>query len=237
VPGGPGGSEPAAILRVVSDVRLAPSILAADFERLGDSIREADAGGADFIHIDVMDGQFVPNITMGPVVVAAARRVTRLPLDVHLMIEAPQRYVEAFAGAGADRITVHAEVAPHLHRLLQQVREAGAAVGLALNPLTPLAVLEGALPYLDQVLMMTVNPGFGGQVFIPASLERIAAAREMRERLKPDCLIEVDGGIDRHTAPQVCAAGAQVLIAGTAVFQGEGSIADNLRRLRAAAGG
>ncbi len=221
----------------MSAIRLAPSILAADFTRLGEAIAEAEAAGADFIHVDVMDGHFVPNITMGPVVVAAARRATKLPLDVHLMIEQPGRYIEAFAAAGADGITVHAEVAPHLHRLLQQVREQGVHVGLALNPLTPLTVLEGALPYLDLTLLMTVNPGFGGQSFIPASLERIAATRTLRDRLNPDCAIEVDGGIAPDTAFAVCRAGAQVLVAGSAVFGGAGSVRENVRKLRAAAEG
>ncbi|HKI57482.1 MAG TPA: ribulose-phosphate 3-epimerase [Trueperaceae bacterium] len=216
-------------------IHVAPSILAADFGRLGEVIAEAQAGGADLIHVDVMDGHFVPNISMGPVVVAAARRATDLPLDVHLMISQPERYVGAFADAGADRITVHAEVASHLHRLLQQVHEAGALAGLALNPLTPLDVVEGALPYLDQLLLMTVNPGFGGQAFIPASLERIRTVRALRDAVNRSCLIEVDGGIAPDTAGAVCEAGAQVLVAGSAIFGGPGSVADNIAALRAAA--
>ena len=238
----PAGGRPparpglAAILRGVTSVRIAPSILAADFAELGSAIGQAQAGGADLIHVDVMDGHFVPNITMGPIVVEAARRATSLPLDVHLMIEAPERYVDAFVDAGADVLHVHAEVAPHLHRLLQQVRERGVQAGLALNPLTPLTVLEDALPYLDAVLLMTVNPGFGGQAFIPASVDRIAAVRELRDALKPDCRIEVDGGIDRSTASQVCAAGAEVLVAGSAVFRSGGSVADAIATLRSAAG-
>lgn len=220
----------------MNPVRIAPSILAADFADLGGAIRRADEGGADLIHVDVMDGHFVPNITLGPVVVAAARRATSLPLDVHLMIEQPERYVDAFAAAGADILHVHAEVAPHLHRLLQQVRESGVRVGLALNPLTPLTVLHDALPYLDAVLLMTVNPGFGGQEFIPASIDRIAAVRELRDARNPACQIEVDGGIARDTAPRVCAAGAQVLVAGSAIFGGHGAVADNIAALRAAAG-
>lgn len=220
----------------MSRVRIAPSILAADFADLGGAIRRAEGGGAELIHVDVMDGHFVPNITMGPVVVAAARRSTSLPLDVHLMIDQPERYVDAFAKAGADIVHVHAEVAPHLHRLLQQMRESGVRVGLALNPLTPLTVLDDALPYLDAVLLMTVNPGFGGQEFIPASIERIAAVRELRDARNPECLIEVDGGIARGTAPRVCAAGAQVLVAGSAIFGGHGSVAENIAALRAAAG-
>jgi len=219
----------------VKGIRVAPSILAADFGRLAEAIGEAEAGGADLIHVDVMDGHFVPNITMGPVVVAAARRATGLPLDVHLMIAQPERFVAAFAEAGADIVSVHAEVTPHLHRLLQQVREAGVRVGLALNPLTPLDVAEGALPYLDQLLLMTVNPGFGGQAFIPASLDRIRAARTLRDRLNPSCAIEVDGGIGQDTAGDACAAGAEVLVAGSAVFGEGGSVAGNIRALRTAA--
>ncbi len=220
----------------MSTFKIAPSILAADFTRLGAAIEEAEQGGADMIHVDVMDGHFVPNITMGPVVVAAAKRATTLPLDVHLMIEAPERYVDAFIAAGASIVTVHVEVAPHLHRLLQQIREAGARVGLAFNPLTPLTALEGALPYLDLALVMTVNPGFGGQDFIPASLGRIEAARRMRDRVNPNCLIEVDGGVTAKTAPQIVGAGANVLVAGSAVFGGHASVADSIAAIRAADG-
>jgi ribulose-phosphate 3-epimerase len=219
----------------VSTVRIAPSVLAADFTDLGGAVRRAEAGGADLIHLDVMDGHFVPNITFGPAVVAAARRCTSLPLDVHLMIRHPERYVDAFAEAGADIVHVHAEVAPHLHRLLQQLRESGVRAGLALNPLTPLSVLEGALPYLDAVLLMTVNPGFGGQAFIPRSLERIEAVARLRDAAQPGCAIEVDGGIAPDTAAPVRAAGADILVAGSAVFGGAGSIADNIAALRAAA--
>src|SRR5690606_33961066 len=168
----PGPPRPAAILRQVSTFKIAPSILAADFTRLGAAIEEAEHGGADMIHVDVMDGHFVPNISMGPMVVAAAKRATTLPLDVHLMVEAPDRCIDAFVAAGADIVTVHVEVAPHLHRVLQRIRETGTRVGLAFNPLTPLTALEGALPYLDLVLVMTVNPGFGRQDLVPASLRR-----------------------------------------------------------------
>lgn len=220
----------------MSSVRIAPSILAADFAALGDAIRRAEEGGADLIHVDVMDGHFVPNITMGPIVVEAARRATSLPLDVHLMIEQPERFVDDFVAAGADVLHVHAEVALHLHRLLQQVRESGARAGLALNPLTPLAVLEEALPYLDAVLLMTVNPGFGGQAFIPASTGRIGAVRDLLRTRERACRIEVDGGIDFGTAATVRAAGAQVLVAGSAIFGGGGSIAENIAALRRAAG-
>lgn len=218
----------------MSTFKIAPSILAADFTRLGAAIEEAEHGGADMIHVDVMDGHFVPNITMGPIVVAAAKRATSLPLDVHLMIAAPDRYVDAFIAAGADIVTVHVEVAPHLHRVLQQIREAGARVGLAFNPLTPLTALEGALPFLDLALVMTVNPGFGGQDFIPAGFGRIEAARRMRDRINPNCLIEVDGGVTAKTAPQIVAAGADVLVAGSAVFGGHASVADSIAAIRAA---
>lgn len=211
--------------------RLAPSLLAADFSRLGDEIRAAREGGADWLHLDVMDGRFVPNLTIGPLVVEACRRVTDLPLDVHLMIVEPERYLAEFREAGADRITVHAEVSPHLHRTLLRIRELGAAPGLAVNPLTPLTVVRDALPYCDTVLVMTVDPGFGGQSFIPASLERVERVRAWRDEVRPDCLIEVDGGIDRRTAPQVVRAGADVLVAGSAAF-GSGQVAANLRELR-----
>ncbi len=217
--------------------RLAPSILAADFTRLGAQIAEADEAGADMIHVDVMDGRFVPNITMGPLVVSAVRRVTSLPIDVHLMIVEPERMLESFAQAGAATLTVHAEVTPHLHRVLQVIRESGARAGLAVNPLTPLDVFEGALPYLDQALVMSVNPGFGGQDFIPATLQRLAALARLRDRRNPNCAIEVDGGIAPATARRVVKAGADILVAGSAVFGGHGTVRDNLEELRQAARG
>jgi len=218
----------------VSNVRLAPSILAADFTRLGKAVSEAQAAGCDYLHLDVMDGHFVPNITFGTGVVAAVKSVSEVPLDVHLMIEQPERFVERFAQAGADIITVHAEATSHLHGLLAQVRETGARVGLALNPLTPLTVLEGALPYLDLALIMSVNPGFGGQEFIQATTSRLEAARRMRDRTNPNCLIEVDGGINVVTAPLAAAAGADVLVAGSALFGSMGDVAANVAALRAA---
>jgi len=216
----------------VSSFLLAPSLLAADFAKLGRCVQEAQQAGADYLHLDVMDGRFVPNISFGAAVVAAARQATSLPLDVHLMIEQPERYVEQFAAAGADVITVHAEATWHLHRLLQQVRESGAKVGLALNPLTPLAVMEGALPYLDLALVMSVNPGFGGQEFIQASLGRLEAVRRMRDRINPNCLIEVDGGITPTTIVSAVYSGADVVVAGSAVFGSMGSVAENVARLR-----
>jgi ribulose-phosphate 3-epimerase len=217
-------------------VRLAPSILSCDFARLGEQIGEADRAGADVIHVDVMDGQFVPNITIGPLVVAASRRATELPLDVHLMIEKPERFVAEFVEAGADWLTIHAEATPHVHRALQMIREAGARPGLAVNPLTPLAVLRESLPDLGLALVMSVNPGFGGQRFIPASLARLRALRAWRDELNPDCLIEVDGGVGVHNAAEVARAGADVLVAGSAVFNDQGSVAANVAALRRAAG-
>lgn len=186
------------------------------------------------IHVDVMDGQFVPNISLGAAVVAAVKRHTSLPLDVHLMIASPERFVEQFAAAGADILTVHAEATHHLHRLLAQVRESGVRVGLAVNPLTPLVQLEGALPYLDLALVMSVEPGFGGQEFISGSVARIEAVRRMRDRSNPNCLIEVDGGINVRSAPLAAAAGADVLVAGSAVYGGGASVRENMAGLRAA---
>jgi ribulose-phosphate 3-epimerase len=202
----------------VTSVRIAPSILAADFARLGDQIAEADAAGADYIHIDVMDGRFVPNISMGPVVVKMARRVTRLPLDVHLMIVEPEQHIAAFVEAGADIISVHVETCPHLHRVIQQIRNAGARPSVVLNPHTPAVMIEEVLPFVDMVLVMTVNPGFGGQSFITQTLSKIRTIREMiiQQGLAID--IEVDGGIDASTAAQVVAHGASVLVAGTSIF-------------------
>ena len=219
-------------------IKLAPSILSADFARLADAVQQAEAGGADWIHLDVMDGHFVPNLTIGPPVVAAIRRVTRLPLDVHLMIEAPDRLLEAFADAGSDLITVHQEACVHLHRTVERIRELGARPGVSLNPATPIVMLDEILSCVDLVLIMTVNPGFGGQRFIESSPARIAALREGLDALGlHDVEIEVDGGIAEATAPIVVEAGASVLVAGAAVFNRDRSVAENLARLRAAASG
>jgi len=200
-------------------VLIAPSILSADFGRLADEVRAVEQAGADYIHVDVMDGRFVPNITLGPVVVEAVRRATRLPLDVHLMIVEPEKYVEAFAAAGATLISVHVEASPHLHRTLHQIREAGARPAAVLTPSTPVDMVEDVLDDLDMVLLMSVNPGFGGQRFIPRVLDKIRRLRQLvsSRGLKVD--IEVDGGIDPETAPLVIEAGANVLVAGTAVFR------------------
>lgn len=211
---------------------IAPSILSADFTRLGEQIAAADAAGADWIHLDVMDGHFVPNITIGPLVVAAARRATRLPLDVHLMIEEPDRYLSDFAAAGASLLTVHQETCPHLHRTVQRIRELGARPGVSINPGTPVESLVDILPFVDLVLVMTVNPGFGGQEFIPECLTKISRLRHLLAAGGgPQPEIEVDGGIDPKTAPAVVAAGASVLVAGSAIFS-NGAIEDNIRALR-----
>jgi ribulose-phosphate 3-epimerase len=199
-------------------IRIAPSILSADFGRLADEVRAVEAGGADWIHVDVMDGRFVPNITIGPLVVEAVRKVTKLPVDVHLMIVEPERYVEAFAKAGADLISVHAEVSPHLHRTIQAIRGAGARPSVSLNPATPLDCLEYVLGDLDMVLLMTVNPGFGGQSYIPAVTEKVRRLRRMADERGQQLEIQVDGGIKPSTVGAVAEAGANAFVAGTAVF-------------------
>jgi ribulose-phosphate 3-epimerase len=213
--------------------KIASSILSADFARLGDQVKEADAAGADYIHIDVMDGQFVPNITIGPLVIAAIRPYTRLPFDVHLMIESPEKYIAEFANAGADIITVHQEICPHLHRIVELIKGFNKKAGVALNPATPLGTLEEILPYLDLVLAMTVNPGFGGQSFIETMLEKIAALRKIIDARGLNIELEVDGGIHAETAPRVVAAGARVLVAGAAIFNKRESVSQSIDRLRA----
>jgi ribulose-phosphate 3-epimerase len=199
-------------------VKIAPSILAADFAALGDAIAAAERGGADLIHVDVMDGHFVPNITIGPPVVKALKRVAKVPLDVHLMIEDPDRYVEAFATAGASMISVHVEVLPHLHRTLAFLKDLGVKAGAVLNPSTPVVSLEEVAGDVDFVLIMSVNPGFGGQRFIPRSEQKIRAVRELLDRAGNRAPIEVDGGIDLTTAARVVSAGAEILVAGSAIF-------------------
>ncbi|MBU8682443.1 ribulose-phosphate 3-epimerase [Bacillus haynesii] len=200
-------------------VYVAPSILSADFARLGEEIRDVEQGGADFIHIDVMDGHFVPNLTIGPLVVEAVRPITELPLDVHLMIEAPDRYIPAFAKAGADILSVHVEACPHLHRTIQLIKEQGVKAGVVLNPHTPVQQIQHVLEDLDLVLLMTVNPGFGGQSFISSVLPKIRQVKEMAEQKGlGDLLIEVDGGVNKNTARQCIEAGANLLVAGSAVY-------------------
>ncbi len=218
-------------------IRIAPSILSADFTRLGEQIAEAEAGGCDLIHVDVMDGRFVPNITMGPLVVEAARRATSLPLDVHLMIVEPEKHIAAFAQAGADIISVHVEVCAHLHRVVQLIREAGAKPAVALNPHTPAVMIQEILPFVDMVLVMTVNPGFGGQSFIPQTLGKLRTIADMIQAVGRDVAIEVDGGISPQTTPLVVENGASVLVAGTSVFRTQAGIRAAIRALREAAVG
>jgi len=197
---------------------IAPSILSADFSRLGEEVKAAEAAGADWIHIDVMDGHFVPNITIGPFIVEAVKRVTSLPLDVHLMIENPDRYIPDFAKAGATLIAVQVETCVHLHRTVQMIRELGVRPGAVLNPSTPLSVIEWVLDDLDFVVIMSVNPGFGGQAFIPSSLDKIRALRKMIQNRRLSTLIQVDGGVNEKTIEDVSLAGADVFVAGSAVF-------------------
>ena len=219
-------------------VRLAPSILSADFARLGEEVRAIAAAGADYIHVDVMDGHFVPNLTIGPAVVKALRPHAALPFDVHLMIAPVDPYVGEFAAAGADIITVHPEAGPHLHRTLQLIKSLGKKAGVALNPATPVAAVEQVLDIVDLVLVMSVNPGFGGQSFIAAQLEKLRALRRRLDAVERTIDLEVDGGINAETAAAAVAAGADVLVAGSASFAGgPASYAANLQRLRSAAVG
>jgi len=221
-------------MKPAGHVQIAPSLLSADFARLGDAVAAAERAGADMIHFDVMDGHFVPNLTIGPPVLKSLTRVSRLPFDVHLMIEHPDRFVEAFAEAGAASITVHAEAVVHLHRVVHLIKSLGVKAGVALNPATPVGALEQIAGDVDYVLVMTVNPGFGGQTFIPRSESKVRAVRDLLRREGSAAPIEVDGGIDVRTAPRIVAAGADILVAGNAVF-GSPDPERAIRDLRAAA--
>ncbi len=214
-------------------IRFAPSILSADFSRLGEQVAEAAAAGADYIHIDVMDGHFVPQITIGALVVAAIRRRTSLPLDVNLMIESPERQLKQFADAGADIITVHIEACPHIHRVVRAIKELGVKAGVSLNPDTPVDALDEILPELDLVLVMSVNPGLGGQTFIEATLDKIIRLRAELDRRGLAAELEVDGGINAENAAKVVTAGARVLVAGAAVFTSKGTVREALGKIRA----
>jgi ribulose-phosphate 3-epimerase len=216
-------------------VRIAPSILAADFTRLGEEVARVQAAGVEYLHVDVMDGHFVPNITFGPPVVKALRGISSVPLDVHLMITDPDRYLEAFVSAGAAIVTVHAEVTPHLHRTVRRIRELGAKAGVALNPATPVHVLEEIAPELDLVLVMSVNPGFTGQVFLPASVKKIEAACALIASRGSQAVVEVDGGIDQANIAAVARAGAGIIVAGAAVFHTPDPVAAIAALRRAAA--
>jgi ribulose-phosphate 3-epimerase len=213
-------------------IGIVPSVLSADFTRLGDQVREAEQAGAQRIQVDVMDGHFVPNITMGPLIVDAVRRSTTLPVEAHLMISHPEQFIEEFATAGADYIIIHQEVSPHLHRIIQQIKAAGKLAGIALTPSTPVIMLEDILSMLDMALIMTVNPGFGGQQFIPETLPKIKRLREMIDRQEIHCDIEVDGGIHETVVPLVVQAGANLLVAGSAVYNEHVSVAEAIARLR-----
>jgi ribulose-phosphate 3-epimerase len=215
-------------------IKLAPSILSADFARLGEQIDEVVKAGADYIHVDVMDGHFVPNITIGTPVVASVRRVTGLPLDVHLMIEHPERYISEFVQAGADIITVHVEACPNLHKTIRLIKKLGARAGVSLNPPTPVSAVEEYLPHVDLVLVMSVNPGFGGQSFIPKTLPKIANVRKILDDKALSAELEVDGGINADNAPSIIKAGATVLVAGNSIFRAKEGIRVAMQRLREA---
>ena len=218
------------------ETKIAPSILSADFARLGEQVVEATEAGAHYIHIDVMDGHFVPPITIGPVVVKAIRPLTNLPFDVHLMVETPERQIEQFAEAGADIITVHAEVCPNLHQIVESIKELNVRAGVSLNPATPITLIEEVLANLDLVLVMTVNPGYAGQAFIEEVLDKIAHLRQILDDRGLKAELEVDGGITAQTAPKVVQAGARVLVAGSALFNSRESVGEAMDRLKASLG-
>ncbi|MDI6801079.1 MAG: ribulose-phosphate 3-epimerase [Thermodesulfovibrionales bacterium] len=214
-------------------IKIAPSILSADFMRLGEEIRAAEAAGADMLHLDIMDGHFVPNITIGPAIVGAVKKITSLPLDVHLMIEEPDKFLSDFISAGADYITIHAEASVHMHRTVQRIKESGVKAGVSLNPATPLCSLDNILPDLDMVLLMSVNPGFGGQEFIPGVLDKIKTLRQVINEKGIGVVIEVDGGVKPDNARDVAAAGSDILVMGSAFFNSEdyGKLMKKLREM------
>jgi ribulose-phosphate 3-epimerase len=216
----------------MNDFLIAPSILSADFTRLGAELAACESAGADWLHVDVMDGRFVPNLTMGPVIVEACRRITKLPLDVHLMIEEPEHHLEAFAKAGATNITVHVETCPHLHRTIQQIQSLGCKAGVTLNPSTPASALEPVLSLVDLVLVLTVNPGFSGQKFLPEVLPKITELRRALDAVNPSAWLEVDGGLSSATLPEVQKRGADVFVSGSFVFGHPQGIAAGIRELR-----
>jgi ribulose-phosphate 3-epimerase len=213
---------------------IGPSILSADYLHLGRQLTELEEAGADYIHFDVMDGRFVPNISIGLPILEAVRRGTSLPIDTHLMIVEPEKWIGEFVDAGSDSITVHVEATPHLHRLIQSIRDAGARASVAFNPATPIAAIEEIVPLVDQVLLMTINPGFGGQSFLAETVDKIRRLRKLVDRVNPKCVIQVDGGISVDTIGEASAAGATSFVAGTSVFAGNGSIAANIAALRSA---
>jgi ribulose-phosphate 3-epimerase len=218
--------------REMKQIRIAPSILSADFSRLGEEIRAIEGAGADWVHVDVMDGHFVPNITIGPLVVASARRVTPMPLDVHLMIENAIAYIDDFVRAGSDYLTVHAEACPHLQRTLNYIRQSGCRAGVSLNPATPLSCLDHVLPDVDLILLMSVNPGFGGQAFVPQVMDKIRALRQRLDDLGQDVPIEVDGGIKVENIGEVARAGVDIFVAGSAIFGSE-DYGETIAKMRA----
>ncbi|MEZ4735773.1 MAG: ribulose-phosphate 3-epimerase [Caldilineaceae bacterium] len=224
------------MMQLQRPVKLSPSILTADWGALHEQIQAAEVGGADAIHLDVMDGMFVPNITFGPLVVAAVRKATSLPLDVHLMVHEPERYLAEFVEAGANHLTVHVEACLHLNRTVQRINELGCSVGVALNPATAVESVREILPFVDLVLVMSVNPGFGGQRFIETTTSKLRRMRRLREELNPTCDLQVDGGINIHNVNDVVKSGANVIVVGSAVYNSSASPAENLAKLRKAIG-
>ncbi|MBK8049449.1 MAG: ribulose-phosphate 3-epimerase [Anaerolineales bacterium] len=222
-------------MQIKHKLKLAPSILTADFGHLADQIQAAETGGADVIHLDVMDGMFVPNMSFGPMIIQAVRKATKLPLDVHLMIEGPERYLQDYVAAGSSILTVHVEACPHLHRTIQQIAGLGCKAGVSLNPATPIEMVREVLPFVDQVLVMSVNPGFGSQRFIETTTSKLRRMRKLMDDLNPLADLEVDGGVDTHNIADIVAAGANMIVVGSAVYNNRASVEENLKRLRGCA--